>query len=418
VDDTALRRLLAEPIDWRYKGFPTDGQATVGTVAEQKWNLLRGDLPLPAVVLKESAVTHNLELVAQWCRERGALLAPHGKTTMAPQLFARQLAAGAWAITAAHIGQVRVYRAFGVQRILLANELVEPVALRWLAAELAADPGFDFYCLVDSTGAIAEMEAALAGCQRPVQVLLELGYEGGRTGSRGSEEAAKVAAAVARSTTLELAGTECFEGLIGHDRTGQSLEAVDRLVRRLREATIELARQGAFAGRERVIVSAGGSAYFDRVAEILAGEWPLDTKVDVVLRSGCYVTHDVGLYERTSPLARELRPALEAWAAILSRPEPTLALAGFGKRDVSHDVDLPLPQLVHGAGGLREAVGMSVTALNDQHAYVRLPADDELAVGDLVGCGISHPCTTFDKWRLIPVVADDYTVVDAVATFF
>ena len=143
MDDATLRRLLAEPIDWRYKGFPAD-QATIGTVAGQHWNLLRGDLPLPAVVLKESALAHNLELVARWCRERGVLLAPHGKTTMAPQLFARQLDAGAWAITAAHIGQVRVYRAFEVERILLANELVEPAALRWLAAELAADPGFDF----------------------------------------------------------------------------------------------------------------------------------------------------------------------------------------------------------------------------------------------------------------------------------
>src|SRR5207244_11299099 len=152
-------------------------------------------------------------------------------------------------------------------------------------------------------------------------------------------------------------------GPIGHDRSDQSLDAVDRLVQRLRETTIELARQGAFAGRERVIVTAGGSAYFDRVAEILAGPWQLDTKVDVVLRSGCYVTHDIGLYERTSPLAHELRPALEAWGAVLSRPEPTLALVGFGKRDVSHDVDLPLPQLIQGAGGLREAAGMRVTAL-------------------------------------------------------
>jgi D-serine deaminase-like pyridoxal phosphate-dependent protein len=418
VDEAALRRLLAEPIDWRFKGFPAEGHATIGTVAEQRWNLLHGDLPLPAVVLKESALRHNLELIARWCRERGVLLAPHGKTTMAPQLFARQLAAGAWAITAAHIGQVQIYRAFGVQRILLANELVEPVALRWLAAELEADPGFDFYCLVDSTGAVEQMEAALAGCRRRVQVLLELGYEGGRTGARTSEEAAQVAAAVARSATLELAGTECFEGLLGHDRSGAALAAVDDLVRRVRETTIELAGQGAFAGRERVLVSGGGSAYFDRVAEIRGVEWPLDAQVDVVVRPGCYVTHDVGVYERTSPLARELRPALEAWAAVLSRPEPTLALVGLGKRDVSHDVDLPVPQRVHWAGGSREAAGMTIEGLNDQHAYLRLPADDELAVGDLLGCGISHPCTTFDKWRLIPVVADDYTVVDAVATFF
>jgi D-serine deaminase-like pyridoxal phosphate-dependent protein len=151
---------------------------------------------------------------------------------------------------------------------------------------------------------------------------------------------------------------------------------------------------------------------------VLGGEWPFEKPVDLVIRSGGYVTHDVGLYERTSPFARELRPALEAWGAVLSRPEPDLALVGLGKRDVSHDVDLPRPELVNSREGLRPASGMGVTELNDQHAYVRIPAGDPLAVGDLIGCGISHPCTAFDKWRLIPVVDDDYTVVDAVATFF
>ena len=91
----------------------------------------------------------------------------------------------------------------------------------------------------------------------------------------------------------------------------------------------------------------------------------------------------------------------------------------MGKRDVPHDVGLPVPLRVRGRAGLREASGtMEVVDLNDQHAYVRLPADEDLAPGDLLGCGISHPCTAFDKWRLLPVVDDDYAVIDAVHTFF
>jgi D-serine deaminase-like pyridoxal phosphate-dependent protein len=103
---------------------------------------------------------------------------------------------------------------------------------------------------------------------------------------------------------------------------------------------------------------------------------------------------------------------------VLSRPEPELALLLMGKRDVPYDIDLPSPFAVRGPEGLRDVTGMQVTELNDQHAFLRLPADDPLAVGDLVGSGISHPCTAFDKWRLIPVVDDDYTVVDAIHTFF
>ncbi len=414
----ALRALLDEPIDWRYKAFPTEDGVTIGTVGRMGWNLLRGDLPLPALVLKESALVHNIALMARWCEERRILHAPHGKTTMAPQLFDRQLDAGAWGITAATVSQAHVYRAFGVERVLLANELVEPAALRWLTEELAAAPEFDFYCLVDSLQQVEAMADALSASERPVQVLLEVGFEGGRTGCRTAAEAADVAAAVARFPGMELVGTEGYEGTIAADRSDTSLAAVDAFLRQLREATVELERAGAFAGRERVIVSAGGSAYFDRVVDVLGADWPFEQAVDLVIRAGGYITHDVGLYERTSPLAQELRPALEAWGAVLSRPELDLALVGLGKRDVSHDLDLPRPQLVRDRDGLREATDMGVTALNDQHAYVRVPPGGALAVGDLIGCGISHPCTAFDKWRLIPVVDDDYTVIDAVATFF
>ena len=413
-----LRALLDEPIDWRYKGFPPSDGVTIGTVGTAGWNVLRGDLPLPALVLKESALEHNIALMAQWCAKRGILHAPHGKTTMAPQLFNRQLDAGAWAITAATVSQARMYRAFGVQRIVLANELVEPASLRWLVDELAAAPELDFYCLVDSVRQVEAMAPVLSGAERSVNVLVEIGFEGGRTGSRSMADALEAAAAVVRSPMLEIVGTEGYEGIIAADRSGASLTAIDAFLNRLREATVELERAGVFAGRDRIIVSAGGSAYFDRVADVLGAEWPFELPVDLVIRSGGYVTHDVGLYERTSPLARELLPALEAWGVVLSRPERDLALIGLGKRDVSHDVDLPRPQLVNGSEGLREASGMAVTALNDQHAFVHLPPSDPLVVGDQIGCGISHPCTAFDKWRLIPVVDDDYYVVDAIATFF
>jgi D-serine deaminase-like pyridoxal phosphate-dependent protein len=418
IREDALSRLLQEPIDWRYKAFPPADGVTIGTVGQEGWNLLRGDLALPALVLKESALAHNIALMASWCLENGVLHAPHGKTTMAPQLFQRQLDAGAWAITAATASHARIYRAFGVQRILLANELVERAALRWLAQELASDPELDFYCLVDSTAAVEAMAEGLRGSERPVQVLVEVGFEGGRTGCRDVAEALEVAAAVARAPGLALVGTEGYEGIIGVERNPASLAAVDAFLERLRQTTIELDRAEAFSGCERVIVSAGGSAYFDRVADVLGGDWQVDKPVDVVIRAGGYITHDIGLYERLSPFVRDLRPAFEAWGVVLSRPEPELAIVGLGKRDVSHDVDLPLPQLAYGPDGLRTVVDLTVTALNDQHAYVRLPPDETLEVGDMLGCGISHPCTAFDKWRLIPVVDDDYTVVDAIATFF
>jgi D-serine deaminase-like pyridoxal phosphate-dependent protein len=412
VDRDALARLNDDPIDWRYKGFPAAAGVTVGAVGAQGWNLLAGDLPTPVLVLKESALAHNLDLMSRWCAERGASLAPHGKTTMSPELWARQLDTGSWGITAANVAQVRVMRHFGVERIVLANELVEPAAVRWVVEELARDPAFELYCLVDSVEAVRAIGDAVARPARPVQALVELGVPRGRTGARTLEQAAEVAQATEDSLVVDLAGAEVFEGIIhGDDPEAQVDELLDRLA--------VLMERLDFDGREEAVVTAGGSAFFDRVQERLAG-----VHARLVLRSGCYVTHDSGFYDRVSPFGERaadgnrFRHALEVWGAVLSRPEPDLALLLMGKRDVAYDLELPRALTVHDRDGLRPATGMTVFELNDQHAYLRLPAGDPLAVGDLVACGISHPCTAFDKWRLIPVVDDDYTVIDAVHTYF
>ena len=326
----------------------------------------------------------------------------------------RQLEAGAWGITAANVAQVRVMRDFGVERILLANELVDPAALRWAAEELAARPRLR--ALLPR-----RLGRGRAGHDRrgPPPGAPAAGARRARRTARPdrargrSRRPSRWPGRPADSTVLELAGVEGFEGIVHGD--GAAAE-VDELLDRLACSCSGSTSTGATRPSSPQAEARSSTAWQER----LAGR----SRPRLVLRSGCYVTHDSGIYERVSPLGERaagngrLRHALEVWGVVLSRPEPDLALLLMGKRDVAYDVEPPLPLTVHDRDGLRPADGMSVFELNDQHAYLRLPAATPLAVGDLVGCGISHPCTAFDKWRLIPVVDDDYTVVDAVHTFF
>lgn len=421
VKQLQAAHVLGEPLDGRDRWFPLDEPCPIDRIGEMGWNAL-ADLLFPVLVLKERALRHNLDVMARFCRRHGVDIAPHGKTTMSPQLLRRQLQSGAWGVTAATPAQARLFRAFGVERILIANQVVDPAGLRWLASELDGNPGTTLFCLVDSVRGVELMEAGLAaaGLRSRLPVLVELGVQAGRTGARTADGARAVAAAVARSQRLRLAGVECFEGVLREPG-----EAVDGLLREVRRLTERLASAGAFAGAEEVLVTAGGSAFFDRVVHHLAGPWDLGLPVRVVLRSGCYLTHDHGDYERLSPLGGRLpewdplQPALEVWGLVHSRPEPALAILGFGKRDVSYDVALPRPLWVRRRDeSTRPAAGMEVFRLNDQHAYLRLPVTDELAVGDMLGCGLAHPCTVFDKWRSIPLVGDAYEVTGAIRTFF
>jgi D-serine deaminase-like pyridoxal phosphate-dependent protein len=395
--------------DWSTKGLwlpddavPDDAFAAAGH------GLFEGPFGWPVMVAKRSAMAANIATMAAYCARHGVEIAPHGKTTMAPTLFAAQLEAGAWGITVATPGQALAARHLGVPRVLLANELLDARALRWAAAEIAA--GWDLMFYVDSLDGVAAAAEAAPARGRPMRVFVEMGYAGGRTGCRTVEQASAVARAVAATEGLELAGVAGFEGLLPDS---------ERVVRLLDDIVAVAGTVGDLCPYP-MIVSVGGSAFFDTVVERLTG--PAGSRGwRVLLRSGCYITHDHGLYAQTTPFNRHpdqgtLVAALEVWVQVLSTPEPGLAILGAGKRDVPFDAGMPVPLRVRGGDGSRRPLpDATVDGLNDQHAYLR---GADVRPGELVCLGISHPCTAFDRWRVIPVVDDDYRVVDLLRTYF
>ncbi|RKN46975.1 alanine racemase [Streptomyces hoynatensis] len=418
-----LEALADELVDHRFKGLPPDAAGrTVRALAAERRNLYTGGFTTPVLTLSAEAVHHNLGALERFAARHGLALAPHGKTSMAPQLFRRQLDRGAWGLTLAVPHQVRVARAFGVPRVFLANELVDPAALAWLAAAQDEDPAFRCVTYVDSARGVALMDAALreAGALRPLDVVVELGAAGARSGVRDAAQAAAVADAVARTGTLRLTGVAGYEG----ELPGADAASVREWLEALCALAVEFDLAGRFAGTQEIIVSAGGSAWFDVVAEVFGRLPGLSRPVLRLLRSGAYVSHDDGRYRDATPFNRvpaegSLLPAFRLWTQVVSRPEPGLALLNAGKRDIAYDLGLPLVQAVRSAGGeVRRGAGLVVQRLADQHAFVTGPQAAMPEVGDWVGLGMSHPCTIFEKWPLIPEVAGDGTVVDYIRTFF
>lgn len=444
-DGLALAALEEQLLQPGTKGLPITEPLRQGAIGVQGWNVLHADTSFPVALLKTANLLHNLDWMRRFCERYHVTLAPHGKTTMSPQLFGAQLANGAWAITLATATQVQVAHRFGVRRVLLANQLVAPSDVKAVLALLRGDPDFECIVLADSLAGVARLADAVAlhPLARPLPVLVELGLAGKRAGCRTPEEAITVARAIAGAPSLLLAGFEGYEGLLVSDDRGADLEAVDAFLAQLVALVRGADDEGLFTGAE-IILSAGGSSYFDLVARRfgqLSGQLSgqpggevgeFSRPLRAVLRSGCYLTSDHGTYRRLLAELDEregrgegLRPALEIWSMVQSRPEPTLAILTMGKRDASYDADLPIPLLYHRPGPgtpHRLPDGCAIVKLNDQHAYLRLPEGHPLCadmkVGDLVGCGISHPCTTFDKWPLLLGVDDDYHVRGVFNTCF
>jgi D-serine deaminase-like pyridoxal phosphate-dependent protein len=409
MDEARLRALYDEVLDWRHKGIPASAHGlTIGEWLASGAPPPAPTLPTPVVTLSAQALEHNLLSMASWCAERRISLAPHGKATMAPQLWRRQLDAGAAAITVANPFQAGVAHRFGVPRILVANQIADPAAAVQLSVWAAEGAHIGLF-----SDAEVSMVSVLGAATTPIDVYVELGAEGGRAGARGIEAALKVAARVEAAPNLRLAGVAGYEGAVTAGTDAAALAAVDDYLGDL--ATLF----GALDFEtDRPVVTAGGSAYFDRVAAVLG---PLASGAEVLLRSGSYLVHDHGFYARTTPSARgadgpALLPALRARATVLSRPEPGLAILDAGRRDLPFDQDLPIPLACIGKEAW-DAAAAQCPQISDQHLF--LTGAEGLEVGDVVELGLSHPCTAFDKWRLIPVVDDETgAVVDVVHTFF
>lgn len=297
-----VKDLADEPVDHRFKGLPgrPDARPHRRRTRRRAPRPVHRRLHHPVLTLDADALEHNLAALGTYAARHDLAFAPHGKTPMAPQLFRRQLEHGAWGITVAMPHQARVCRAFGIRTIFLANELVDAPALRWVADELAADPGFRFVCYVDSVRGVELMDAALQGHSATLDVVLELGAGAeGRTGLRTDDECQAVAQAVAASPALRLAGVAGYEATM----PGADADSVRAWLHRLTALAADLDKQGLFTGTglDEVIVSAGGSEWFDAVAEVFAGIPELSLPVLPLLRSGAYVSHDHGWYSGLTP---------------------------------------------------------------------------------------------------------------------
>jgi D-serine dehydratase len=422
----SLREIEDQRLDVLAKGLPPGASLRLGDVGKQGWNVLAGDMPMPLAVIRESVLKANSAWMSAFTGANELLIAPHGKTTMAPQLFDLQIADGAWAITVATMQQLAVARHFGVKRVILANQ---PIGRQEIGCcfEALQQPGFELYCLADSVagvGLLAEAAKGHAGAN-PLRVFVEIGFMGGRTGARTREEALAVARAVAGAPGLRLSGFECFEGL--HSDSAGADKLLDEVI-----AVAAAASAEGLLGPEPLVLSAGGTALFDRVGEKFNAA-SLGRPLLKVLRSGCYLTHDdLGYSASFRRIMLEtslklppggLEPALEVWAYVQSRPERGRSLLTLGKRDVTYDSALPVPLRWYRPGGAMARpepmpAGHTVLALNDQHCHLGTPDESPLQVGDMVAFGIAHPCLTFDKWAVLMLVDDDWNVTGAIRTFF
>ncbi len=426
MDLTEIQKTI---LDSRIKGIPGSVEPfTLKEIKNKKWNILKEDMSMPIMVLKNDELNHNLQTFAEYLKKHHLSISPHGKTTMSPQLFSKQLDAGAWGITAGAINQIQVMYRYGVKKILLANQLLGRSHLKTIAHFINNDKDFSFYCFVDSIEQFENIKNNLENITliNPINLLPEIGALNGRTGIRSKDNFLELVKEISndKSNNFNFAGISSYEGIAAVAMKGS--QAVHDFCSFMEDIISDISPD-QFSHLKELIITAGGSTHFDIIGERFS-KLDLSIPVRVLLRSGCYITHDHGSYFEALKLAEEdknrqwdrfLQPALEIWSYVQSIPEKNLAFLTMGKRDVPYDSGLPKPLKRFRPGkGYLELGTAEIFSTNDQHSFVKLSDNHEWKVGDMICSGISHPCTAFDKWKFIPVVNDNYDVVDGILTFF
>ncbi|MBU2884513.1 amino acid deaminase [Gilvimarinus agarilyticus] len=387
--------------------------------------LLDEAISLPAAVLYQSRLTNNLSWMQRFADAQGVKLAPHGKTTMTPALFQQQCEQGAWGLTLATPPQVAAAAEAGTRRVLMANQLVGHANMQ-LISQLLENPQLDFHCLVDSRANVEALNRFFTSRGQTLNVMIEMGADGGRCGCRTSEQALALGHAIAQQPALNLTGIETYEGVISGPNAPARIR--QHLTWVLKTAQ-EVYGQGLFTGAKAILTGAG-SAWYDLVVEVFSQADP-DT-FTTVIRPGCYLIHDQGIYLEaqqnvrqrlgdTCTIPGDLQSALEIWAYVQSLPEAGVAIIGLGKRDCAFDAGLPQPTLHFRPMDDTPKPAPSswqVVKIMDQHATMTIPSDSNLRVGDMIAFSTSHPCLTFDKWRQLHVIDDQFRVLNTIDTFF
>ena len=385
--------IYQEQVDFTHKGFSRKsiGKTLSELIAEAP-NLFGGNFTTPIATLRQSALANNISAMSKYCEEIGFELAPHVKTHMSPQLAAEQMKFGAKYLTVATMWQARVFLEFGFKSIIIANE-------------------------VSDISDLSEMLITDALANTPsgsIHLFIEIGYKNGRGGVRDLSDLKALCETLVEIPGVIIRGVTGFEGNISGERTPEKIAEIESFCNLITDAALLVSD---YVYRPELIVSAGGSGFFDVVVKVFNNFSSTTHRVRRILRSGGYISFDDGFYGRISPStgnAPKFEAAIEVWGSVVSQAESGLTLLNFGKRDVGIDLDNPVPSRT----AQNSKVSGSITKLNDQHAFLIGEPGAEMKVGDWVACGISHPCTTFDKWRIFPVLDEQDRVIDYIRTYF
>ena len=339
------------------------------------------DLPTPALLIDLDQAEENIRRMQERADALGLALRPHIKTHRMPYFAQKQMRAGACGIACAKLGEAEVMAQAGITDILIANELIGPdkyERLKALHRRIRIRTG------LDNEVQLAQMEAAFAGEERPLEVLIELEVGEVRSGVVDDAQLTALAKAVQKCRNVVIKGIFSHEG---HCYKAEDADDCRRKARRAYERTVRAAGILRSLGCEIDTVSVGATP------SVMLGDW---FEGVTELRIGTYIFFDVG---QSNAIGDYSRCAATVLASVISQPEKERVVLDAGaKALVSQNRPAGICATA-GFGAVKGAEHITVANLYDEHAVINsAELKERVRVGDKIELIPSHICPTVNLY--------------------
>jgi len=358
---------------------PTATPPAVGTPVEE--------VPTPAVVVDLDTMDRNLAEYHDAVAAHGVRLRPHTKTHKTPALAHRQTAfPNARGVACQTLSEAEVLAHGGHDDVYLSYMVVAPEKCDRLV-RLAESIG-SFATTVDGPGNVEPLAAAAADRDTVVDVVLEVDVGMGRVGAASVEDAVALAEDVAGRPSLRVAGLMTYEGHVAYGPESPTtaegfeaacLDAMDDVA-----AVVDAVEDAGVAVPEVKVGSTPTSRY--------------SCRHDVVdeVNPGMYAFNDRRLVEAT-PDVEPADCALTVLSTVISAPADDRAVVDAGSKSICPDVDLR---------PLSRRDGLTYHDASEEHGWLRVDDDVDVAVGDRVGFVPPHVCSTVNLHDALVGVRD------------
>jgi len=289
------------------------------------------DVATPALIIDLDAFEKNVQVMADFIKEKGIRHRAHAKTHKSADIALYQIEhGGACGVCCQKVSEAEAIVDGGVKDVLVSNQVVDPKKIERLAG--LAKRARTIVC-VDDMGNIDDLSTAALKHGVTLECLVEIDCGAGRCGVQWGQPTVDLAKKIAASDGLNFSGLQAYQGAAQHVHDFEQRK--DQIMAAVKQVTDTVNMLKAEGLECDIIGGAGTGSYYFEGASGVYNE----------MQCGSYIFMDADyqrVLDKTGHVISEFENSLFIWTSIMSKTKVDKAICDAGLKAQSVDSGLPV----------------------------------------------------------------------------